>query len=162
MTKRGKKARTKWRRLISEQARSGQTVTAFCRERGLCRPYFFAWKKRLREDTAVKFLEVQLTEAAPKEAGDSCVEIRLQNGRSLLVGSRVRCRACARVTGGGGDGVVIGLPSLQAVDRAQETRIWLASEAMDMRCGFDRLAERVRAVIGEDPLSGHWFVFHSR
>jgi transposase len=31
-----------------------------------------------------------------------------------------------------------------------------------MRCGFDRLAERVRAVIGEDPLSGHWFVFHSR
>jgi transposase len=33
---------------------------------------------------------------------------------------------------------------------------------MDMRCGFDRLAERVRAVIGEDPLSGHWFVFHSR
>src|SRR5882672_8050877 len=69
MTKRGKKARTKWRRLISEQARSGQTVTAFCRERSLCRPYFFAWKKRLREDTAVKFLEVQLTEAAPKAAG---------------------------------------------------------------------------------------------
>ncbi|PYU79635.1 MAG: hypothetical protein DMG50_23300 [Acidobacteria bacterium] len=56
---------------------------------------------------------------------------------------------------------MIGLPSLQAMDRAQETRIWLASEAMDMRCGFDRLAERVRAVIGEDPLSGHWFVFHS-
>jgi len=57
---------------------------------------------------------------------------------------------------------VIGLPSLQAMDRAQETRIWLASEVMDMRCWFDRLAERVRAVIGEDPLSGHWFVFHSR
>ena len=31
-----------------------------------------------------------------------------------------------------------------------------------MRCGFDRLAERVRAVIGEDPLSGHLFVFRSR
>ena len=26
-------------------------------------------------------------------------------------------------------------------------RIWLAREAQDMRCGFDRLAERVRAVI---------------
>jgi transposase len=48
------------------------------------------------------------------------------------------------------------------MDRAQEMRIWLASEAADMRCGFDRLAERVRAVIGKDPLSGHWFVFHSR
>ena len=86
MTKRGKKARAKWRRLISEQARSGQTVTAFCRERSLCRPYFFVWKKRLREDTAVKFLEVQLTEAGPKADGDSRIEIRLQNGRSLLVG----------------------------------------------------------------------------
>ena len=40
----------------------------------------------MREDTAVKFLEVQLREAAPKAAEDSCVEIRLQNGRSLLVG----------------------------------------------------------------------------
>jgi transposase len=27
---------------------------------------------------------------------------------------------------------------------------------------FDRLAERVRAVIGQDPLSGHLFVFGSR
>jgi transposase len=31
-----------------------------------------------------------------------------------------------------------------------------------MRYGFDRLAERVRAVIGEDPLSGHLFIFCSR
>jgi transposase len=57
---------------------------------------------------------------------------------------------------------MMGLPSLQALDRAQSTRIWLATEASDMRCGFDRLAERVRGVIGEDPLSGHYFVFRSR
>jgi len=57
---------------------------------------------------------------------------------------------------------VIGLPSLRALDRAQAARIWLATEATDMRCGFDRLAEQVRAVIGEDPLSGHLFVFRSR
>ena len=55
-----------------------------------------------------------------------------------------------------------GLPSLRSLDRDQRARIWLASEATDMRCGFDRLAERVRAVIGEDPLSGHLFVFRSR
>ena len=36
----------------------------------------------------------------------------------------------------------------------------MASEATDMRCGFDRLAERVRAVIGENPQS--LFVFRSR
>jgi len=57
---------------------------------------------------------------------------------------------------------MMGLPSLQALDGAQSTRIWLATEASDMRCGFDRLAERVRGVIGEDPLSGHYFVFRSR
>ena len=58
--------------------------------------------------------------------------------------------------------MMTGLPSLQALDRVQSTRIWLATEASDMRCGFDRLAERVRAVIGQDPLSGHLFVFRSR
>ena len=57
---------------------------------------------------------------------------------------------------------MISLPSLQALDRAQAARIWLATEATDMRCGFDRLAERVRAVLGQDPLSGHLFVFRSR
>ena len=55
-----------------------------------------------------------------------------------------------------------GLPSLHALDRAHGARIWMASEAVDMRCGFDRLAERVRAVIGQDPLGGHLFVFRSR
>src|SRR5215472_18708835 len=58
--------------------------------------------------------------------------------------------------------MMAGLPSLQALDRAQSTRIWLATEASDMRCGFDRLAERVRVVIGQDPLSGHLFIFRSR
>ena len=55
-----------------------------------------------------------------------------------------------------------GLPSLRSLDRAQGARIWLAAEAADMRCGFDRLAERVRTVVGQDPLAGHLFVFRSR
>jgi transposase len=55
-----------------------------------------------------------------------------------------------------------GLPSLRALDGAQSARIWLAAEAADMRCGFDRLAERVKTVIGQEPLSGQLFVFRSR
>ncbi len=57
-----------------------------------------------------------------------------------------------------------GLPSLRVLDEdpGPRVRIWLAREPQDMRCGFDRLAERVRAVIGQEPLSGHWFVFRSR
>jgi hypothetical protein len=85
MTKRTKKAWTKWRRLVAEQALSGQTVTAFCGERGLCRPYFFVWKKRLSKSTATKFLEVRVAEPTPRVPDDSRIEIRLQNGRSLMV-----------------------------------------------------------------------------
>src|SRR5260370_10168151 len=66
-------------------------------------------------------------------------------------GARIRCGAGASVAGGGGGGGGIGLPSLHAMDRAQGARIWMASEATDMRCGFYRLAERVNAGIGENP-----------
>ena len=68
MTKRRREAWAKWRRLVAEQKRSGNSVAAFCRERGLCAPHFFAWKKRLRG------------------AGDVRVEVVLKNGRSLRVG----------------------------------------------------------------------------
>jgi hypothetical protein len=80
----------------------------------LCAPYFYAWKKRLREADAgqgvlrapfAKFVEVQLAPAGQAEAarnvgaagvvqgagewrsaGDARVEILLRNGRSLRVG----------------------------------------------------------------------------
>ncbi|HVH85113.1 MAG TPA: IS66 family insertion sequence element accessory protein TnpB [Terriglobales bacterium] len=57
---------------------------------------------------------------------------------------------------------MIGLPSLRSLDSRQGTQIWLAVEATDMRCGFDRLAERVRAVMGQDPLGDSLFIFRSR
>jgi hypothetical protein len=105
----------KWRKLVSEQGRSGQSVAAFCRERGLCAPQFYAWKKRRREADAgqgefrtplTKFMEVQLAPAGwggagtgpagatrepsaagvSRAAGNARVEILLKNGRSLRVG----------------------------------------------------------------------------
>jgi transposase len=42
------------------------------------------------------------------------------------------------------------------------TRIWLATGATDMRKGFDGLASLVQTVLGEDPFSGHLFVFRGR
>ncbi len=86
MTKRTKKAWTKWRKLVSEQASSGLDVTTSCPERALCRSYFFVWKKRLRESAAGKFLEGQVAEPAPSVPSDSGFEVRRQNGRSLVVG----------------------------------------------------------------------------
>jgi transposase len=43
---------------------------------------------------------------------------------------------------------VIGLPSLQALDGVPGPRIWLAAEAADMRCGFDRLSLGLSYVVG--------------
>lgn len=91
------------------------------------------------------------------DAGDSPEEWSQRFG-----GAWIRWEAPASLAGGAGGGGMMGLPSMQALDQAQGSRIWLAAEATDMRCGFDRLAEQVKAVIGADPLSGHWFVFRSR
>jgi len=107
---RSKQVWAKWRELVSEQGRSGQSVAVFCRERGLCAPHFYAWKKRLREADGgqgevraplAKFVEVKLVTAGPglaaagrdagaasvsRVAGDARVEVLLKNGRSLRVG----------------------------------------------------------------------------
>src|SRR5580698_7634447 len=41
-------------------------------------------------------------------------------------------------------------------------RIFLCTEPADMRRSFDGLALMVREFLGEDPLSGHLFVFRSK
>ena len=59
-----------------------------------------------------------------------------------------------------------GLPSLRMLDGAHATskpvRIWLCTGPTDMRRGFDRLAAQAEHVTGQDPLSGHLFVFRNR
>jgi transposase len=41
-------------------------------------------------------------------------------------------------------------------------RIFVCTEAVDMRLGFDRLAHLARSRIGEDPQGGSLFVFANR
>ena len=41
------------------------------------------------------------------------------------------------------------------------TKLWFAS-AVDLRLGFDGLANLVRTQLSDDPLSGHLFVFTNR
>ena len=57
---------------------------------------------------------------------------------------------------------MIGLPSLRDLDRTSTVLIWLCVGPTDMRCSFDRLADLARSVTGQDPLSGHLFLFRSR
>jgi hypothetical protein len=82
--RRRREAWAKWRRLVAEQKRSRQSVAAFCRERGLCAPHFFAWKKRLSQVRPEPFVAVQVVEPAPAAASQA-IEIRAGGGRSVLV-----------------------------------------------------------------------------
>src|SRR5947199_10643764 len=41
-------------------------------------------------------------------------------------------------------------------------RIFLCAEPADLRKSFDGLSALVRQALGDDPLSGHWFVFRNR
>ena len=41
-------------------------------------------------------------------------------------------------------------------------RIWLGTQAVDLRRSFDALAEQVRQHLLADPLSGHIFVFRNK
>ena len=61
-------------------------MAAFCREQTLRASHFYWWKKRLRENMTASFVEVQVVESPSNVPGDSRIEVRLQNGRSLLVG----------------------------------------------------------------------------
>lgn len=73
--------------MILEHGGSGQTVEAFCRERGLTTSTFYTWRKRLRGSAAERFLEVQVAKPAarPMPAKPGGIAIRLAEGRCVLV-----------------------------------------------------------------------------
>jgi hypothetical protein len=81
---------SKWRGLVADQSQSGQSIAAFCRERGLKCGQFFAWKKRLREAEAPEFVPVEVAPVAETswpapEMHGGAIEVRPRGGRSLLV-----------------------------------------------------------------------------
>jgi len=90
MRQRKLEAWARWRGLVAEQSQSGQSVAGFCIERGLRSSQFFAWKRRLREAEAAKFVAVEVTpvrEASwPASAAHSgAIKVRLCRGRSMVV-----------------------------------------------------------------------------
>jgi transposase len=90
MMQAGKQVGEKWRSLVAEQAESGQSVAAFCRAREVPESQFYYWKKRLREVATPPFVEVQvaqphLSPRRSRSAAGATIEVRLGNGRSLMV-----------------------------------------------------------------------------
>ena len=80
----------KWGSLIAEQKESGQSAAAFCRARGVREALFYYWKKQLQEVAQRQFVEVQVAkpDLSQRDSGvalGSTIEVRLGNGRSLMV-----------------------------------------------------------------------------
>lgn len=79
----------KWKGLVAEQGASGESVAAFCRERGLPASQFFAWKKRLSQAAAEPFVAVQVARTVEPEPANApaspAIEIRVSGRLSILV-----------------------------------------------------------------------------
>ena len=71
-----------WRKLIEEQAGSGQNITTFCHERGVSDVSFYTWRKRLKNETPMKFALVEPTSTARVGSG---VELALATGERLHI-----------------------------------------------------------------------------
>lgn len=98
MNERREQALAKWRALVAEQEQSGQSVAAFCQKRELVQSQLIYWKRRLREAERRPFVEVQLAQPGTESRvraralGSSSIEVRLKNGRSLMVGASFDAR----------------------------------------------------------------------
>jgi hypothetical protein len=81
----------KWEGLILDQEASGQSIAAFCRAREVSESLFYYWRKKLRAVALPGFVEVQVAEPEWRARHSGCepgstIEVRLSNGRSLMVG----------------------------------------------------------------------------
>lgn len=71
-----------WRKVIGEQSGSGQSVGAFCRGRGISDASFYTWRKRLSEESPLKFALVEAGTAAKAASG---LELALTSGERLHI-----------------------------------------------------------------------------
>lgn len=74
-----------WREQVVQQERSGLTVKQYCERQGVAEQSFYVWRKRLREESPVRFA---LVETSPqKEAADDVgLEIVFRTGEHLRIG----------------------------------------------------------------------------
>jgi len=94
MNQRREQAWAKWRDLVAEQEQSGLSVAAFCRDRELAQSQLTYWKRRVREAAKAPFVEVELAEPRVQAwaLGSTTIEVRLKNGRSLMVAASFDAR----------------------------------------------------------------------
>jgi transposase-like protein len=85
-----------WRDRIAAQERSGLSVQQFCKEQGLNNPSFYYWRKRLRQQTPVRFALID-TGGTPQHTSEHCLELVLPTGERLRIGAGVEAAALRTV-----------------------------------------------------------------
>jgi transposase-like protein len=78
-----------WREKIAAQERSGLSVQQFCKEQGLNNPSFYYWRKRLHQQTAVRFALIDTGAAPQATSSEHCLELVLPTGARLRIGAGV-------------------------------------------------------------------------
>src|ERR1700677_3914646 len=98
MNERREQALAKWRVLLGEQEQSGQSVAPFCQNPEMAQSQLIYWKRRLRKAAKAPFVEVQLAQPGveprvqARALGSTSIEVRLRNGRSLMVAASFDAR----------------------------------------------------------------------
>jgi hypothetical protein len=72
-----------WRDLIQQQAASGQSMSAFCAQRGLTEQSLYYWKKRLNKQAPVNFALVTTDRFASQPSAP--LELEFNGGQRLRI-----------------------------------------------------------------------------
>jgi hypothetical protein len=82
-------AEARWRALIGEQERSGESVAGFAERRGLCAATIYWWRSRLHRRAkrgALDLVPIEITAGGRREPPSSeGFELELSSGRRLHV-----------------------------------------------------------------------------
>ena len=170
-----------WSAILADFRRSGMTHVQFCSSRRISLHSFRTWLYRLRPGLPPRRPRAGRTSSPPLRPSPirppSCrsMSVPIPRRPSSLVTSihasgpprtgprrplppphprRLRSGHAPSTPRRPGGAAVINLPPT--------VRIFLATAPADMRRGFDGLAALTTSVLGQDPLSGHLFVFRNR
>jgi hypothetical protein len=85
MAKQSGKRSEHWARVVGEQARSGVSVRAYCRQAGVNEHSFYNWRRRLREGESNKPVRFALVEAPGRGMPPAGIELTLAGGETLRI-----------------------------------------------------------------------------
>ena len=79
-----------WAERIAAQGRSRMSVKQFCKEQGLTECSFYAWRKRLRNESGpVRFALVERSARWQERTAEPVLELVLATGERLRIGAGV-------------------------------------------------------------------------